>query len=105
MHGRVYYPVWISDGRKDNPISWGKPCNLLGQALRLLKDRLASGGASMGVIIKFAEGKKQALEPHILPRSARVAIRHYLDILDSLQEGNATEPEPPSEPVTDAQRL
>jgi hypothetical protein len=84
---QLFYPVWIADGRED-PISWGRACSLAGEALRLLRERLATGTASMGVVVKFADGKKQALVSYILPRSARTAIQHYLDILDLLAREN-----------------
>jgi hypothetical protein len=83
---RMFYPVWIADGRQE-PISWGRACNTAGEALRLLRERLAAGTASMGVVVRFADGKQHALESYILPRSARTSIRHYLDILDMLEHG------------------
>jgi hypothetical protein len=81
---KVFYPVFIAHGRKENPISWGKPCSTGSEALHWLRQEVASGGASMGVVVVFANGRKEAIRNYIAPRSARTAINHYLDILDLL---------------------
>jgi hypothetical protein len=91
IYRKIFYPVFIADGRQ-NPISWGKPCRTAGEALHLLREQLATGTVSMGVVVVFAGGKKEALENYIVPRSARTAIRHYLDILGLLARDTKAEP-------------
>lgn len=86
-NARLWYPVFIASGRMDDPISWGPPCKSPAEAFRWLKAEVASGRASMGVVIVFAGGRKEALENYIVPRSVRMAIMHYFDILDSLDLG------------------
>lgn len=82
----LYYPVWIAVGRKGDAISWGQPCDSPGEASRQIKARIQNGEASLGVVVRFAGDEREALETYIWPPSARNAVRHYLDIVDRLDD-------------------
>lgn len=80
----IYYPVWIAASRKGNAISWGAPCDAPSEAAAILKAKIATGEASLGVVVKFHDGQKEVMETFVWPVAARKLIRHYLDILDAL---------------------
>lgn len=82
--GPIYYPVWISPGRKDSPISWGAPCDRPSEAAAIIKARIADG-ASIGVVVRIGDGTREVMETYTWPVSARKLIRHYLDIVDAVE--------------------
>lgn len=82
----LYYPIWISAGRRGDPISFGRPCDTPSGAARQVQARIDAGDASMGVVARFADGKREIVERYTRPPSARKIVQHYLDIDDALAE-------------------
>ena len=82
----LFYPVWISVGRKDDAVSWGEPCDTAKEAREILKDRVGSGRASMGVVVRFGDSKRVPMQSYVYPASAEKVIRHWEEIKSALRE-------------------
>jgi hypothetical protein len=58
-----------------------------GKATSIIKEKLAKGYASLGVVVEVeGDGSRRVLETYIFPPAAQKVVRHYEDILDSLEE-------------------
>ena len=75
----LYYPVWISPGRKSGGWSWGPPCETRPAAAAILADRIA-GGAPLGTLVRLSGGIKTPLGEHTLPREHRKVLAHWEDL-------------------------
>jgi len=85
-----YFPVWVATGGH-NVIRRGPDCTRPAEAAGIIKQKLANGFASLGIVVK-AEANQPAepMETYIFPPAARKVIRHYLDLMDALDEGRLT---------------
>ena len=77
---RTYYPVWIAAGGQ-NVIRRGPDCATPNEAAAVIKDKLAKGYASLGMVIMDGE----VMGNNIYPPSARKLIAHYEAILNYLE--------------------
>lgn len=84
----LFYPVVISThARRDDesPVKFGPPCNEAGAAARYVKDEIAAGNASFGVVACFADGERRIMDNNICPATAAKAVKNYLRISRELE--------------------
>lgn len=79
---RLYYPVWISPGRRAGGWSWGRPCDTAAEAGYLVRQEIARG-ASLGCVVEMAGVEKTPLAEYVSPRSARRLIEHWEQLWDA----------------------
>lgn len=84
---KLWYPVWISPGRKEGGWSWGRPCDSVAEASAQLRTRMDEG-ASLGTVVEFAAGRKTPIHSRTLPPSARKIVERW----DDLWEETETDP-------------
>jgi hypothetical protein len=85
MPATLYCPVWVAAGGH-KVIRRGPDCASAAEAAGVVKDKLAAGYASLGVVIKVhGDGSRDLMDNNIYPPGARKVIDHYEMILDSLE--------------------
>jgi hypothetical protein len=81
----LFYPVWVSNHAPSShgtSLYWGKPCDRAGVAAAAAQKEIDEGRATMAFVVRFGDGKKSILPTYVIPNRERVAIRHFLELLD-----------------------
>lgn len=80
----VYYPLWIAAGGH-HTIRRGPDCAKASDAAAIIKEKLAKGYASTGLVVQVrADGTHDVMGSSIYPPSARKVIDHYEQILAAI---------------------
>lgn len=80
----LYYPLWIAVGGH-NVIRRGPDGATPADAARVIKEKIAGGYASMGLVIKVDDaGRHEIMSSSIYPGPAKRIIGHYEDMLAAL---------------------
>lgn len=85
MSKALYYPVWISPGRKAGGWSFGRPCDTPQEADRLVRERMACG-ASLGCVVECKGGEKRPMVGHLQPSSAKKIVAHWEELWDATED-------------------
>jgi hypothetical protein len=80
----LYYPVWISPGRKTGHWSFGPPCTTPREADQVVKEHMATG-ATLGCVVEMAAGHKRPMAGHVQPPAAKKIIAHWEQLWGSTE--------------------
>lgn len=78
----LYYPVWISPGRKTGGWSWGRPCDSPREAVEARKVAMADCGATLGCVVRAGDGEMRPMISYLVPPSARKIAGHWDELWD-----------------------
>lgn len=84
----LWYPVWITDGRKSGRWCWGPPCREREEAAEHLADVMIRRAHSvrLGCVVRAAEGELQPVRDLMVPGEAREVCTLW-DRLEAVCEG------------------
>lgn len=80
----LFYPCWISPGRKTGGWSWGEPCDSQSEATAIVTQRVAAG-APLGCVVKIAGGVKTPIASSVRPVSCRQVVYHWEDLWEGTE--------------------
>jgi hypothetical protein len=82
-----YYAVHVSTSGRVS-LRWSEPMATPQDAQSYGRGQVESGNASIAFVVRVQHGRRSVLEKRTTPKSAATAIRHYLDLLDAISEGD-----------------
>lgn len=80
----LYYPCWISPGRRAGGWSFGPPCDTAGAAANYLRERIRQG-ATLGCVVEMRGQQKTPLADYVYPPAAKKIIAHWEELWDATE--------------------